>query len=247
MEALPDEPGECGFLRSREMWRLKGLFALFFLWSSCGIPDVLEVPSAPISSDSDSTTDNQLSFTTPADSKIDRYIIWYKIYPWVTNTATQTLVNADYTYFKDLDVRSPNDIRKKDFHELQLGSDVDDGYYFEGIGINQVVLITRNPGNTANYITLGAGGRTYNVRRNVATSVSDNARKPFYGDFDLDSDVDIRNRKSSDFSSYSSINKSFSVAFMVQSAYVNSTLTIVRSPLTPLGIIYSSEGFEKRF
>ena len=230
----------------------KNVFVFFvdFLVSSlvfwaCGLPDSPELPTAPISVDNDSS-DNRLAFQAPSDSKIDRYIIWYKIYPYLTRTGTENLINQDYDEFRDLSVQSPSDIRKRDYYPLQLSPNLNDGSLFREISAGQVVAIRRQPGDTSNYIVVTvAGGRSYNVRRNVAVSLIDNSRKPFYGKFDRTNDADLKTRRNSDFRNYGPLNKGFAVAFVAQSAYVDSgTLTIQHSTATPLGSIYADEGFE---
>ena len=222
-------------------------FLMSFSLGSCGIPDSPVIPAKPISTDGNSLSDNSLAFMAPTDDKIDRYIIWYKIYPYdISQTATQTLVTTDYEYFTDGNIRDSKDIRERDFYEIQLNTNLSAGYYFQNILGNDIVTITRQPADTANYIRVSVlGKKSYNVRRNVAFSVTDNTRKPFYGKFNLSDDTDIRKRKSSDFSNYGTLDREFAIAFMAQSAYVDSAeLEVVVSPLTPLGIIYSLEGFE---
>ena len=216
---------------------------IFAVFPGCGLPDNPELPLAPISVDSNSN-DDQLSFRAPLDSKIDRYIIWYKIYPYLNFTDTNDLINRDYDDFRNLSVRSPADIRRKDYHPLQLSRNVDDGELFRGISDGQVVAIRRQPGDKDNYIVVD-GGPSYNVRRNVAVSITDSSRKPFYGKFDRTNDADLKTRRNSDFRDYGPVDKRFALAFVAQSAYVDSTtLTIQHSTATPLGSIYAEDGFE---
>ncbi|WGK69315.1 hypothetical protein P0082_00220 [Candidatus Haliotispira prima] len=214
--------------------------------SGCGLPDVTELPLAPISTDEDSDTDNTLKFNTPEDTKIDRYIIWYKIYPFISRTTTQNLVTTDYDHFKDLSIRNAADIRIRDFHELELSENKDDGFYFRGIGTGIAVTISREPTDTTNYIKVSvAGGNSYNVRRDVPVSTTDSLQKPFYDKFNLAGDSDISTRRFSDFSVYGPLDKGFAVAFLAQSAYVDGVeLKVLNSKVTTLGIIYSSDGFE---
>lgn len=224
-------------------------FALFVacssFWTSCGLPDSPALPTAPISVDS-SGGDDVLSFRAPPDSKIDRYTIWYKIYPYLTRTGTENLINQDNDEFRDLNVRSPADIRKKDYHPLRLSQNVDDGTLFQGIAAGQVVAIRRLPDNKTNHIIVSvSGGRSYNVRRDVAISQTDSSRKSFYGKFDRTNDADLKTRRNSDFQGYGPLNKGFALAFVAQSAYVDSaTLTVRNSTATPLGSIYADDGFE---
>ena len=216
---------------------------VFAVFPGCGLPDNPELPLAPISVDRNSD-DDELSFRAPLDSKIDRYIIWYKIYPHRIRTDTDTLIKRDYDDFSDLSVRSPADIRRKDFHPLQLSRNVDDGELFRGISAGQVVAIRRQPSDKDNYIVVD-GGPSYNVRRNVAVSITDSSRKPFYGKFDRTNDADLKTRRNSDFRDYGPVDKRFALAFVAQSAYVDSTtLTIQHSTVTPLGRIYADDGFE---
>ncbi len=208
----------------------------------CGLPDSPPIPDAPISIDNNDN-DNTLSFAAPADSKIDRYIIWYKIYPYLTRTQTTDLVSADNRYFDDLNTRSASDIRKRGFHELRLSANPDSGYYFQGLESGERAFIMRNPDtatDTANYITVRIGDEVHNVRRNVATSAVDNSRKPFRRKFSLDDDADLRSRRSS----FQNTGEGFAVAFLAQSAYVDSAeLEFVHSELTALGTMYSPDGF----
>ncbi len=230
-------------------WK-KYLAAVYIvLFSSCGLPDIVEIPESPISVDSTSSKDNNLVFKTPNDDKITRYIVWYKIYPYISKTNTNKLIDADEQYFVDSNQNDDSDeIRKKDFHELYLSANVNDGYYFRGIAINKLVTITKLPGDTGNYIRVSVegGSSPYNVRRNVAVSTTDSSRKSFYGEYNLSSDRDIKGRKSSDFSEYAKnpVYTSFVIAFMAQSAYIDEVeLAIVKSPLTYLGFIDSDNGF----
>lgn len=222
--------------------QFRPLLLLPFLIVSCGLPKTTEIidPVTPLGSSSNSDGSKSISFLASTTPGVNRYYLWYKIYPFKNQTETDELINTDDDYFEDTDAPSANQIGSRYYYPITFYEENDTILVNEISSGDTVSIILSSDSRD---ITLTVGSSTFNLRRAAQEELSPFNNKKFWGNFTLD-DSDIVRRKNSDFSGIiAGQGTDYAVGFAVQAALLDGeSLSLVMSDSVYIGAFYINNG-----